>query len=78
MSEHDLPEAGGQSVPSSSKSQEWIQRNIWILTVGDCLVWIVPDPMGKFIISSKFSFLTNVHFHGCFQTGVLGSWKNQN
>ena len=69
----------GPSVPSSSKAKIGFKGiSGFSLLVTSSLDGL--DPMGKFIISSKFSFWTDIPFSlGCFsKLGVLGSWKNQN
>lgn len=75
------PSTGGRgpSVPSSSKARMGFKgiSGLSLLATSnlDGL-----DPMGKFIISSKFSFWTDTPFSlGCFsKLGVLGNLKNQN
>ena len=69
----------GPSVPSSSKAKIGFKGiSGFSLLVTSSLDGL--DPMGKFIISSNFSFWTDIPFSlGCFsKLGVLGSWKNQN
>lgn len=68
----------GPSVPSSSKARIGFKGISGLsLLVTSNLDGL--DPMGKFIISSKFSFWTDTPFSlGCFsKLGVLGKLKSQ-